>query len=454
MNIREIADKLITLSQKEGADQAETYVVLAKTSSVYIDDNIPKIADVKMELGINVKFITGKKIGFTSSTLLNETPEEVVIRAKKLASLSEEDTKFVSLPEPQQVSGNRERFYDKKTANVSSDEILEKAMLVVDSTISNGITVPNGVLRASSVDYQVKNTQGIDTGSMGTQVFGYFTAKSDKDGAVGEGVQRCWSRELGNIDFAKMGTKLQAQALAVLNAEPFKAKWEDITAVLAPSEGCEMLGNLVGSACSAENVNNRSSPWTDRVGDKVAHESLTVYDNGQSENGLLSGIVDAEGFPTQKTLLIDHGVLQSYYYDSYNGNQVGLESTGNGIRRDSRDAHGSFNNLPSCASSTLEVSAGKYSVEELIGQIKKGVYIEHFAWPQVDAISGSFSNEIRNARLIENGELTTQIKYALLVGNLYESIQKEILYAKDLQVNSKRFMPTIAFSGIELVGQE
>jgi predicted Zn-dependent protease len=68
-------------------------------------------------------------------------------------------------------------------------------------------------------------------------------------------------------------------------------------------------------------------------------------------------------------------------------------------------------------------------------------------------MSGSFSNEIRNARLIENGELTTQIKYALLVGNLFESIKSEVLIANDAQVHDRRVMPTMAFQATELVGQ-
>ena len=162
MNIKDTADKLVMHSEKEGAKQAEAYVVLARTSSVYIDDNIPKIADVKVELGVNVKFIVDKKIGFTSSTLLNESIEDVVKRAKKLANLSGEDAKFESLPEPKKVSEKHDKFYDKRTAEISSERLLEKTMTLVDSTIADGITVPNGVLRTSSVDFHVRNSLGVD----------------------------------------------------------------------------------------------------------------------------------------------------------------------------------------------------------------------------------------------------------------------------------------------------
>lgn len=453
MNLSDIARALVSKSEGAGASQAEAYTVLAKTSSIYIDDNIPKIADVKEEVGVGLKFITGKKIGFTSSTLLSESIEEVVERARSMAKVSAEDAKFVSLPDPKKPSGSADRFYDRATGEADSDVLLERTMTLVSSADGENVSVPNGVLRASSTDFQITNSLGADAESKSTMVFGYFTAKAEESGSVGEGVQRCWSRKIDDVDFEQIGEKLKQQALDVIQAKGFKENWNDAVAVLAPSEGSEMLGSMVGFAVSAENVNNRSSPWTDKVGDSVAHESVTITDNGLSEKGLLSALVDDEGTPMQTTSIIEKGVLRSYLYDSYNADQVDLKSTGNGIRRDPRDAQGSFSSPVRCRSTTLEVPAGKKTVDGIINEVKRGVYIEHFAWPQVDPLAGTFSNEIRNAQLIENGKLTTKIKYALLVGNLYEAIQREVVFGSDLEVHNNRVMPTIAISGTEIVGQ-
>jgi PmbA protein len=453
MNLSEIASKLVAKSEGAGASQAEAYAVLAKTSSIYIDDNIPKIADVKEEVGVGLKFITGKKIGFTSSTLLSESIEDVVERAMSMAKVSAEDAKFVSLPDPKKPAGPSDRFYDQITGEADSDVLLERTMTLVSSAVSDNVSVPNGVLRTSSTDFQITNSLGAEAESRSTMVFGYFTAKAEESNSVGEGVQRCWSRNLDDVNFASIGEKLKHQALNVIQARGFKENWKDAVAVLAPSEGSEMLGSMVGFAVSAENVNNRSSPWTDKVGDSVAHESVTITDNGLSEKGLLSAVVDDEGTPMQTTPILDKGVLKSYLYDSYNAAQVDLVSTGNGIRRDSRDAQGSFSSPVRCRSTTLEIPASTKTIDDIIGEVKRGVYIEHFAWPQADPLSGTFSNEIRNAQLIENGELTTKIKYALLVGNLYEAIQREVVFGSDLEVHNNRVMPAIAISGTEIVGQ-
>jgi len=175
------------------------------------------------------------------------------------------------------------------------------------------------------------------------------------------------------------------------------------------------------------------------VGNKIATDLVTL--------------VDDEGIPTQTTLVIEKGVLKSYFRDNYNARQMELPSTGNGIRRNPRDAHGRFVSAAACRPTTFEASTGSKSVDDIISGINKGVYIEHFAYPLVDPMAGTFSNEVRNACLIENGELTTQIKYGLLTGNLYESLMKEITLGGDLQANSGYVMPTMAFSDVDLVGQ-
>ncbi|MFW9799528.1 MAG: TldD/PmbA family protein [Candidatus Thorarchaeota archaeon] len=452
MTLSEKSNKLIEMSEREGASQAEAYVTRARTSSVYIDDSIPKIVDAKEEMGVGLKFILGSQIGFTSSTLLSESIDDVVKRAKSMARMSSEDPMFSSLPDSKKPTVAQDRFFDSETAEADGSVLVEKAMNLVKVATADSITVPNGVLRASSVEFQVQNSLGIDTGAKSTMVFGFFTAKAEDSGSVGEGVQRCWARRLDDIDFVTLGEKLRTQAADVLRAKALKEKWEDAVAVLAPSEGSQMLGSLVGFATSAENVNRKRSPWTDKVGDAVADESLTIVDNGLSELGLLSAAVDDEGVPMQSTTIIEKGVLKSYVFDSYNASQVGLKSTGNGMRRNPRDAQGSFMMPTSCGPTTLEIPAGAKTLEEIICEVKRGVYVEHFAWPEVDPMSGSFSNEMRNAQLIENGELTSKIKYALLVGNLFEAISRELVIGSELEVHSRYVMPPIAMSGIEIVG--
>ncbi|TXT57578.1 MAG: hypothetical protein BAJATHORv1_10280 [Candidatus Thorarchaeota archaeon] len=453
MDMSDITSRVIQTAEKAGASQAEAFMVRATTKSVYIDDSIPKVMDDKVEMGVGLKFILGKRIGFTCSTLVSETIDDLVERGKTMASISSEDEKFESLPAPKKTPGKRDQFCDRTTSNAGIETLVEKAMLLVESSVSDNVSVPNGVLRSSLLETEISNSLGVSVGSMSTMVFGFFTAKSKIGDKVGEGVQRCWSRNLFDIDFEKIGKKLGTQAIDVLKAKSMDKKLEDVVAVLAPSEGSEMIYALVGFSASANQVNVGSSPWKDRIGDVIAHESLSIVDNGLSETGLMSGIVDDEGIPRQSTPIISKGVLKSYFYDSYNAYQLDMEPTGNLTRHNARDAHGAFRSSGSCSVTNLEVEASSKSFDDLISSIDKGIYVEHFAWPQVDPMSGRFSNEIRNAQLIENGELTTKVKHALLVGNMYECLKKEILSTNEVEVHNRCVLPAIGFHGTEIIGQ-
>ncbi|MHA1862526.1 MAG: PmbA/TldA family metallopeptidase, partial [Candidatus Thorarchaeota archaeon] len=168
MNIADIADKMVSLAEKSGATQAEVYAIRVKTASTYIDDDIPKIGATMVESGVGLKYIIGKQIGFTSSTLSQETLEDVVERAKSIAQVSNEDAKFVSLPEPKKVSGSSDKYHDDNTAAADSTILMEKAMEVVKGASADNVTVPNGSLRTSSVQYHIRNSLGVDVGSKGT----------------------------------------------------------------------------------------------------------------------------------------------------------------------------------------------------------------------------------------------------------------------------------------------
>ena len=461
MDIESTNGEILRLAEKAGATQAEVFGIIVRTSGVYIDDDIAKIGTSQTELGYGLKLIIDKKIGYTSSTLTLESIDDFVSRASSMAKVSAPDPRFESLPSPKKVSGSPERFYDKNTANLDSEHLAEMAMLVVESADSDKVTVPNGTLRTSSVDFRVMNSLGVNAESKSTMVYGFFTAKAEASDSVGEGLQRCWSREVSEIEFDKIGEKLKEQALNVLKAKAFREKWDNVIAVLAPGETAQLFNRIIGFSASGENVNKKSSPWTDKVGDTVANEVLTICDNGLSDKGLLSALVDDEGMPMRKTSVIEKGILTSYLNDSYNAAQMDLESTSNGMRRGARDVHGAFTDPVSCRITTLEITPSSNTVEDIVSEIDKGVFIEHFAWPQVEPTSGSFSNEIRNARLIENGELTSQIKHVLHVGNLYESLKRDLYIANDMQIqgihdvgiNGSVLLPTIAFSGTELIGQ-
>jgi len=100
----------------------------------------------------------------------------------------------------------------------------------------------------------------------------------------------------------------------------------------------------------------------------------------------------------------------------------------------------------------MTIKPGNKNREQIVSQIDKGVLVEMFASPEVNPITGGFGCEVRNATLIEGGQLTKHVKYALLTGNMYEHLRNVVSVGNDLKTVGDVTLPTIAFASATLVG--
>ncbi len=456
MELENIANKALELGKSYGASQAEVFVAESKVKSVYVDNNIPKVVDSKIETGIGVKIIIGKKIGFASGTISLEKPnfEEIVQDAIKIAKVSKENPNFESLPAPKKASGTVEA-YDTDTANVDLDKLIELTSEIMKAAEDPRVQIPLGVIRAGSITSYVANDLGVNTQQEGTAVFLYFTATAQEGSQKGEGVRRRFAGRLKDINFQMIGRQLKERALSTLEAKAFNEKMDNVVALIDTEEMSQFISQILSTAASAEMINIKASPWIGKIDQRVMSDKITIFDDGRFPWGIRTALYDDEGVPTSKTRIIDKGILKSYYSDSYNASILGEESTGNGFRRGIRDIQGSFAHTVRPAFSTMVLETENLSLYDAIGKIDKGVYIRHFAAPEVNPLSGSFACEIRDGLLIEDGEIVRSIKHALLIGNMYESLNDEnLIITNHAEYANGVYIPTLGLGKVSVVGQE
>lgn len=445
--------KTLKKAEKQGADQAEVFAIDAHTRSVYIESSKPRVADYKSETGMGLKVCIGKHVGFASGTIDKKASDEIVKEALDIARTTEEDPNFKSLPSGRKLSGRVEGVYSKETASLSDGELVAQAMNAVKAAEKpKNVKVPLGLIRL--VDYRlgVVNSLGVSFSHRGTMVFAHFRSKAAKGDKVGEGIEKAWSTDIAAIDFEKMGKNVAEKALRTLKAESFQGE-EKMVALIAPVELEGMLFS-VGFATNSEQVNKKRSPWASKLGEKVASESLTVWDDGRYSGGIRSALADDEGVETAKKTIIEKGVLRSFIYDSYNANIAGTKATGNAFRRGTRGLEATFALPAICAYSNMVVKSGNKSLDNIIAGVDKGVFIEAFAAPEVNPITGGFGCEIRDATLIEKGSLTKPVKHALLTGNMYEALHNIVAIGKTAKIVENTVLPPMAFSDVMLVGQK
>jgi TldD protein len=206
-------------------------------------------------------------------------------------------------------------------------------------------------------------------------------------------------------DYAR---KAVHQALTNLDARPAPAG--SMTVVLGSGWPGILLHEAIGHGLEGDFNRKGSSAFSGRIGQKVAAEGVTVVDDGTIANRRGSLNIDDEGNPTQRTVLIENGILKGYLQDTLNARLMGMPVTGNARRE-------SYAHIPMPRMTNTVMLNGDKSPEEIIRSVKKGLYAVNFGGGQVDITSGKFVFSAAEAWMIEDGKLTYPVKGATLIGN-------------------------------------
>jgi TldD protein len=198
------------------------------------------------------------------------------------------------------------------------------------------------------------------------------------------------------------------QALVNLDAVPAPAGEMDV--VLGAGWPGVMLHEAVGHGLEGDFNRKKTSAFAGLMGKQVAAKGVTVVDDGtmQARRGSLS--IDDEGTPTNRTVLIEDGILVGYMQDRQNARRMNMKPTGNG-RRESH-AH-----VPMPRMTNTYMLAGKHDPKEIIASVKNGLYAVSFGGGQVDITSGKYVFQCTEAYKIENGKVGAPVKGAMLIGN-------------------------------------
>ena len=215
---------------------------------------------------------------------------------------------------------------------------------------------------------------------------------------------------------------------AVINLDARPAPAGTMAVVLGSGWPGILLHEAVGHGLEGDFNRKGSSTFAGRIGERVAAPGVTVIDDGTLDGRRGSLNIDDEGTPTQRTVLIEDGILVGYMQDSLNARLMGVAPTGNGRRE-------SFAHLPLPRMTNTMMLAGDKSVEEIIRSVKKGIYAVNFGGGQVDITSGKFVFSMSEAYMIENGKLSYPVKGATLIGNGPEAMQQVSLIGNDLRLD-------------------
>jgi len=225
-------------------------------------------------------------------------------------------------------------------------------------------------------------------------------------------------------DYAK---KAVDQALINLDARPAPAG--SMTVVLGAGWPGILLHEAIGHGLEGDFNRKGSSAFSGMIGQQVAAKGITIVDDGTIANRRGSLSIDDEGNPTNKTTLIEDGILKGYIQDSLNARLMNMAITGNGRRE-------SYAHIPMPRMTNTYMHNGDKAPEEIIKSVKKGLYAANFGGGQVDITSGKFVFSAAEAYMIEDGKITYPVKGATLIGNGPDVLKHVSMVGNDMQLDS------------------
>ncbi|MFM9159609.1 MAG: TldD/PmbA family protein, partial [Dolichospermum sp.] len=199
-----------------------------------------------------------------------------------------------------------------------------------------------------------------------------------------------------------------------------------------------------GHLLETTQIEHKTTPFADKKGEKIAHESLTAWDEGRAENAFGTIDMDDEGMPAQRTLLIEKGILKNFLADRTGSVRTGHPRTGSGRRQ----------NYTFAAASRMRntyIDCGEHTTEDLFSSVDKGIYCKKMGGGSVGP-TGQFNFSVDEAYLIENGKITKPLKGATLIGEAKEIMNKISLCSQDLEL-APGFCGSVSGSIYTTVGQ-
>ncbi len=413
-------------------DKYEIYYEDTESLNCEADINKLKFISSGKISGFGIQVAIGKRIGFSSTTNLNNY-KECVDKAIKIAKLNNPDRNFKDFAKPSKykkaipftkklLNFNSEDFYKLfKDYNSILNEFNAKFVNLCYTKDINNITILNSnnieqsqKLALNEVGYEiVLEGSSIENGSSSTDIL--------KDEHIHEAIERL---------------KLMKKK-ASINGE--------MQLLMYPTNIIDFLQHTFEFSINSENVQKKKSIFTGKLNSLVADKKLTIIDNGTEKGLVNTRSFDDEGIPTQKTPVIQNGVLKNFFYNTYTANKENKKSTGNAIR--------SINSVPRISSTNLIIQPGTKSKEQLISSIDKGILVKSILGSHtMNEQTGNFSLGVTEGQYIEKGEIKHSVKDTMVSGNFYDLIKKIESIGKELKhYSGGYYMPSILFPKIKVI---
>ena len=409
-------------------DYADLYFQYSRSESFSLEEGIVKSGSFDIEQGVGVRAIVGDKTAFAYSDDISlESLTEAAISARSIARHGAGKVRVA----PNVAVRSQSARYDDEDPVASLDAAAKVRMLEkVEQLARARDPRVKQVMASVGADYDVilvARSDGVLAADVRPLVRVSVNVIVEHDGKREQGHYGGGGRHdlsyFTDERLAEYADRAVDQALINLVADPAPAGIMPV--VLGPGWPGILLHEAVGHGLEGDFNRKGSSAFAGKVGQRVASKGVTVIDDGTIANRRGSLSIDDEGNATQRTVMIEDGILRGYIQDSLNARLMNVAPTGNGRRE-------SFAHLPMPRMTNTYMLAGDKDPDEIVRSVSRGIYATNFGGGQVDITNGKFVFSMAEAYMIENGKVTRPIKGATLIGNGPDALTQVTMIGNDM----------------------
>lgn len=423
-------EQLLELALQGGAQHAEIYQSRSLSRPVFFEANRLKQLESSQAEGVALRLWRDGRPGLAVAYGPVE-PQALVDRAIAMTQLNE--------PEPVELADARTEHYPDLGEAVPVEALVEMGKgAIAQIRDAYPEVLCTAELECEEETTRLLNSNGVDCYYTDTTLSCFLAAewvRGEDFLNVADG-----QTERGTLDPEKVVQSiLQRLNWAKENVSPPRRR----VPILLTAKAADLLWDTVQTALNGRQVLDGASPWSDRLGEVVMSDPLTL--SQQPDIGPYSCPFDDEGTPTQPLLLIREGRLQQFYCDRTTGRLLGTGTTGNGFR----PGLGSY---PTPGLVNLLIQPGKGSLCDLIGQLDEGLVVDQLLGGGA-GISGEFSVNVELGYRVQKGQITGRVKDTMIAGNVYTVLKQLVALGDDADWNGPCYTPSLIVEGISTTGR-
>ena len=455
-DLKQLAEQAVARALALGATDAEAVAV--ESEEFHVNVRLGQVEQLtesgSRALGLRVLFAEGAGSRTASTSTSDLSPEgvtRIIESAVQLARVTGVDP-FAGLPEREAFGSNDVSalalYFNDVDAITPAERIniargCEAAAMAYDTRIQNS---RGGDFDTATSHKIMMNSRGF-TGEYRRSYCGFSTspiAQDDKGGMQ----RNYWFSNARTVtkleDPEEIGREAARRTLQRLGARQVKTQKAPV--VFSAEMAQSIIGNIFDAA-NGDAIYRNASFFSGMLGERVAGENITVIDDGTLVFDNIGGFgtrpFDGEGLPTRRTVLVERGILKNYVMNTYTARKLKMHSTGNASR-------GLAGN-PGIGAGNFYLEAGTLTPEQIIGDIKSGLYVTETMGHGINLVTGDYSQGA-SGLWIENGEIAYPVEEITIAGNLKDMYKNIVAIGNDLVFRGASAAPTIRIEGMTIAG--